>query len=375
MTPQQTCFRLAGNTTVIYVDPLRSPLWRLRALPTHSRQPASFALQPIAPNLWRLTLPAIFLPMAIYKRIGWCRALNNWAITKFVSRAIRGLGIANFVVWVYQITFEGAPLLRRSDLIVYDCIDDWAGGATSPGERKFFARLDQSLCATADVVFFGSNALARARRPLARTSALVPQGVDLEHFLREGRDKLSAPADLASLARPRIGLVGVLNKERIDIALLCEMARRHPEWSLALIGPVWPGLDTELLAKFSNIHLLGNKTKEQLGDYMAALDVCILPYLINDFTRAIFPLKLFEYLASGNPFVSTAIPACSEYPELIHVAASHEAFMVAVERSLLETDSVARERRVAAARANDWAVRVASKVSVVSQALASRQSR
>jgi glycosyltransferase involved in cell wall biosynthesis len=370
-TPQQICSRLSGQCRVLYVEPLRSPLWRARKAATQSTEPTGPPRQ-VSANLWVLTLPPVFMPLALYRRVPMLRRFNNALMSHLVKRAADSLGFRDALVWVYMITHEGASLLDESPLTVYDCIDEWAGATADEGLKRYFAQLDRQLCMDADVLFLGSNQLAAPRRALNDCHEVVPQGVELAHFLPPTDPVATMPADLLGLNKPIIGLVGVLNRERIDIELLCHLARSRPHWSIVLVGPVWDGLDVASLALCENIHLLGNKPREVLGQYLAAFDVCMLPYLINDFTRNIFPLKLFEYLAAGKPFVSTPIPACAEFPRLIRTAADQAAFLVAVEIALAERDTALRDERIDTARANDWSRRVADKSGFVAQQLARR---
>lgn len=373
-TPQQICSRLAPKSRVLYVEPLRSPLWKVRKAATQSREEAGPPRQ-AARNLWVLTLPSVFVPLALYRRLPFLRRFNNALMSRLVARASKTLGFEQAVVWVYMITHQGAALMSQSPLTVYDCIDEWAGATSDPALKRFFSQLDRQLCTDADVLFLGSNQLAAPRRALNDCHALVPQGVELAHFLPPDDAAATMPPELAALNKPIIGLVGVLNRERIDIELLRHLARSRPQWSIVLVGPVWEGLDVAALEQHPNIHLLGNKPRELLGRYLAAFDVCMLPYLLNDFTRNIFPLKLFEYLAAGKPFVSTPIPACEEFPGLIRTAPDHASFLTAVDQALAETGTELREARITTARANDWSRRVADKASFVGQQLQQRQAR
>lgn len=349
------------------MEPLRSPLWGLRRASTQSRRPAG-ELAEVEKNLWVLNLPPVFLPLELYRRMPLLRGLNSWLMSVLVRRASRHLGLYNPVVWAYLITHAGAPLWRQAQLSVYDCIDEWAGCTDDASLKRYFTALDRKMCCEADVLFLGSSALAAQRSALNPCHRLVPQGVDLQHFLPPEDGQL--PQDLAHLSRPVIGLVGVLNRERLDIDLLCQMALIRPEWSIVLVGPVWDGLDTARLDRHPNIHRLGNRPREVLGRYLAGFDVCMLPYLINDFTRNIFPLKLFEYLAAGKPFVSTPVPACMEFEDMIRIAEGPDAFVAAVEAAMVEDTPALRERRIALARQNDWDRRVADKLDLVNEAQA-----
>ncbi len=369
-TPQQIASRVARGSRVLYVEPTRSPLWKFRKSPTQSTH-AGGPPREVLPNLWVLTLPAVFAPMALYRRLSALRHLNNVVMSRLVERASARLGLRDPVAWIYQITYEGAPILRRCALTVYDCIDEWAGATSRPSLQRYFAQLDRALCIGADVLFVGSRSLAEPRRALNSCCELVPQGVDLQHFLPPAHASL--PADLSDLPGPVIGLVGVLNRERVDVELVCKLARRYPHGSIVLVGPVWKGLDVQRLSSEPNIHLLGNKPREELGRYLAGFDVCMLPYLINDFTRNIFPLKLFEYLASGKPFVSTAVPACAEFPGLIRVAPDHDSFLDNVDSALAEDDSAIQAKRIALARENDWDRRTSDKARLVARELQRRR--
>jgi glycosyltransferase involved in cell wall biosynthesis len=360
-TPQQIASRLGERgSQVLYVEPMRSPLWWIRRSSTQSAHWGGAPSQ-VLKNVWRLTLPPVFIPLELYRRWPWLRRVNNALFSFFVRRALRGLGLRQFVAWLYLITVVDAPLLQEAKAVVYDCIDEWAGASTDPTEKRFFTALDQQLCRTADVLFVGSSTLAQNRQHLNPSMFLVPQGVDLAHFLPTDPPG-ELPTDLLNLPRPIIGLVGVLNRERLDIELLCHLAQQRPHWSIVLVGPVWKGLDTERLAAFANIHLLGNKPREMLGHYIQAFDVCMLPYLINDFTRNIFPLKLFEYLASGKPFVATMVPACAEFPRLIRCAEGPADFLAALEDALTNDSADLQQERIALARENDWDKRVIDKV-------------
>ena len=372
-TPQQIASRLARDgCRVLYVEPLRSPLWRARKAATQSSNPSGPPKQ-VAERLWIYTLPALFLPLAVYSR--WPllnRLFNHTLMSWLVRRAARKLGFRDAVTWVYQVTHQGASLLKKSTLTVYDCIDEWAGTTSDPRLRRYLQEIDRRMCREADVLFLGSQTLAAFRSDLNPRQEVVPQGVDMSNFLRASQPGLPRPADMVDIPSPIIGLMGVLNRERLDVPLICHLADRRPNWSLVLVGPVWAGLDVEQLKSRPNIHLLGNKPVDKLGDYLGAFDVCMLPYLLNDFTRSIFPLKLFEYLASGKPFVSTPIPACTEFPRLIRTATSRDMFLLAIEAGLNEEDTSLRTERIAAARVNDWDRRTTDKARFVAEELKKR---
>ena len=67
-------------------------------------------------------------------------------------------------------------------------------------------------------------------------------------------------------------------------------------------------VDESRLRSLENVHFLGGKPVDALPGYLKALDVALIPYKLNELTRNIFPLKLYEYLAAGLPIVAAALP-------------------------------------------------------------------
>jgi glycosyltransferase involved in cell wall biosynthesis len=248
---------------------------------------------------------------------------------------------------------------------VYDCIDEWAGLLSSSVLRQYVAKLDENLCRTCDFLFVGSQTLHSARVNLNPNILLVPQGVDFSLFKKASEADTEIPDDMRPIPHPIVGLTGVLNRDRLDVELLCYLADHQPEVSIVLIGPVWKGLRTEELQRRSNIHLLGNKQIEDLPRYLRTFDVSIIPYVLNDFTKNIYPLKLHEYMASGKPIVSTRIPAVAEFAGLVRIADDQEEFRQHIMAALAEHKENLVKKRIAVAAANDWEGRVEKKSQAV----------
>lgn len=58
----------------------------------------------------------------------------------------------------------------------------------------------------------------------------------------------------------------------------------------------------------SCVILTGKQPYERIPEFVAAADVCLLPFQLNDITREVVPIKMYEYMASGRPVVATSLP-------------------------------------------------------------------
>ena len=182
-------------------------------------------------------------------------------------------------------------------------------------------------------------------------------GVDYAVFA-EG-EAWSVPTALGRIPHPRVGLVGRLN-DRIDWGLMERLSEEHPGWHLVLVGPIYlAGIATrnalERLEARANVHLLPAVSRSEMPAYVAGLDVCLIPYRVFEGTVAINPIKLYEYLASGRPVVSTPLPAVLDFADLVACAPA-ETFGRAIEEALDNDTPKAAAARRARARELDWHV-------------------
>jgi hypothetical protein len=86
--------------------------------------------------------------------------------------------------------------------------------------------------------------------------------------------------------------------------------------------------------------------------------VLLIPYLLNEATTAVFPLKVFEYLATGNAVVSTALPSLLPYEPVVRIGRTREEFLAQMEQALLDPPEKRTARR-ALARRHTWEHRLA----------------
>ena len=144
------------------------------------------------------------------------------------------------------------------------------------------------------------------------------------------------------------------------LELLEQVFRARSEWSLVMVGPVGggdPGTRVDPLQELPNVHFLGVRRREEVPAYLKGFDVCLLPSRLNRYTRHMFPLKFFEYLATGKPVVMTLLPSLEEYRSMAYVAEADDAlaFERSIERALEEpAGDPVRRIRIEEARKHDW---------------------
>ncbi|WP_082773966.1 glycosyltransferase family 1 protein [Hymenobacter sp. PAMC 26628] len=252
-------------------------------------------------------------------------------------------GVRRYVFWYYTPMALNKSRHFRPVLTVYDCMDELAAFKFAPPELR---QREQELFGRADLVFTGGLTIYESKREQHPDAHPFPSSIDKAHF-GQARGPMAEPADQVGIAHPRIGFFGVVD-ERLDIELLAQLAANYPEWQFVIIGPVVK-IDPASLPRPINIHYLGGKDYQELPAYLKGWDVATLLFADNESTKFISPTKTPEYLAAGNPVVSTPIrDVIRPYGDLdlVHIAADAEAFGAAIERALTQRDDADWRRRI-----------------------------
>ncbi len=297
--------------------------------------------------------PERWLPQ--FGRPAW---LASWTAVERGRRAatlLRRRGCKTIIFYLWRPHFDDVLNSDAYDLSCYHIVDEYS---FSPSELPLTDQEIQ-LIKRVDQVFIHSPALLERKGHFNPNTLFVPNGVDYRAFATQQEE----PADLRAIPHPRIGYIGVI-KGQLDLKLLLELATRHVEWSFVFVGPRNSlGRDALLvdeLSELPNVHFLGHKPIEIACAYPQHMDVCLLPYKMNDYTKYIYPLKLHEYLAGGKPIVGSPIRSLLDFAHVIKLANTPEQWSQALAESLapdaVSIDQIEKRRSIA--KQVDWATLV-----------------
>ena len=245
---------------------------------------------------------------------------------------------------------------RFSDMVVvYDLLDDLA--IYEPNEQgmpleRTVKHHHRPLVEEADVVLASNPILAERHRSEREDLVLVENGVDLDRFTPEGPVAGSLPEGRI------VGYHGAL-APWFDFDLFTAVADLRPNLTFVLVGPIDPEVEdrADKLAKLANVTLLPAQSSERIGEFVRGFSVGILPFVIDQMTKAVTPLKMYEYLACGVPMVATPLPACVG-EEMVQTAQDPSSFAARIDDALLLNSGERQDLRNHA-RAASWERRVA----------------
>ena len=254
--------------------------------------------------------------------------------------------------------------------VTWDIMDDMPAFHTGRAAKRMQRQAD-ALWSVVDSVWVSSSELLRlSTAALAdRGSTVFPQlvlnGIESKRYLGQtrsiarkgdGRSDHSDHSDHSAeswRARLCLGYVGSI-APWMDWAQLSALAQARPQDTIELIGPVH--IPVPILPP--NIRLLPAVDHAEVPSVLEKFDWGLIPFVNNRLTRAVDPIKYYEYRAAGLPVLSTAFGEMRERTEPDGVWFWDEA----LKRPRLMDEVVAVHQPVGAEwiGAQDWSVRFGS---------------
>jgi glycosyltransferase involved in cell wall biosynthesis len=318
--PQQILSRLSKHHRILFIE-----------------QPVDFVSLHRIPNIIEVSENII----ALQPRIKHENFLDEYE--ELVKVYAQRFDIKNPILWFYGPGYEKLSNMLEHSLIVYDCMDEHTAFKNAYSEG--LVQNERNLLSKADVVFTGGKSLYEAKKSYTKNIYCFPSSVDTNHFEKALKDETEIPEELLQIPEPRVGYYAVID-ERADLKLLQETAKIMPGVSFIMIGPVSKGkVAPEDIPHEKNIYWLGGKPYEDLPKYLKGLNICMMPFALNESTKFISPTKTLEYMAALKPIISTPVKDVTrDYSDTVSIVSSSKEFSKAIEK-LLNESTEEKERR------------------------------
>ncbi|MCC9601464.1 glycosyltransferase [Stieleria sp. JC731] len=282
----------------------------------------------------------------------WDRWLNRWLLSKQLRLASEDAIVITTIPIVADLVGR-LPAARW----VYYCVDDFSVWPGLDGEM--LGRMEDELVAKVDCTIAVSDTLMESLRRRGCSPHLLTHGVDLDFWRTKevgGKDNGlgvdATPAneerDSSSSKEPASNDVYASETPGSDRVLFWGVVdrRMNADWVLALADSMDSGKvilagphqdpDPRLLSH-QRVRTLGALPFEELPQLAATADVLIMPYADLPVTRAMQPLKLKEYLATGKPVVVSPLPATAAWEDCLYIVHDQASFIAKV-HSLMDRE-------------------------------------
>lgn len=316
--PQYLAEELSRNNKILYVNPCESLLHWVSLL---SRKKRSFrsSLWKVSPNLMVFTAPPFFLSRKMYD-VNCLAYSYNLFLGLRLRKVMRILGWDRVeVMWLSYPNQLFLTNLIPHKKLCYDIMDDYPYLRKIKFLKHQLDVMHRKLIDRADLIFVSSTELYKKLKN-KKNIYVIKNAVDMTLF--NPFLKYDIPSELENLSRPLVGVVGYVG-HWIDLEIIYRSAKIHPKWSFIVIGPIHRNINKY---KADNLYFLGEKKHSELPKYISFFDVCIIPFIKNELTHKVNPIKMFEYLAMNKAVLAAQTEELKRYQDYCYLYSGFKEF-------------------------------------------------
>ena len=273
---------------------------------------------------------------------------NDKYIKKDTKDKLKNIGFLDVdVLWISNPKQFWLTNIINYKKLIFRIPDDFSEFGVFP---KGIEIIEKKLIEKSDIVFVTAEKLGEKVKKYGKKPYLLPNGCEIEHFLSS---KGFIPSEYKNDKRKKVIYVGAIG-EWFDVELVKNMSEKLLDINIYIIGKA--KIDLSMLQNRENVKLLGSKPYSDIPNYIKNADLAIIPFINNDFTDRINPIKLFEYFACGVPVVCSNMLEVRRLNSPAKVATNREDFIRKV-KDILENCRENDDEFINFAKKNSWSSR------------------
>ncbi|TWR28410.1 glycosyltransferase family 1 protein [Mucilaginibacter achroorhodeus] len=272
---------------------------------------------------------------------------NGWLLKRTVRKALKKLEMQDDLINFTSFNpgmgaMTGRKFKEKS--LIYHCYDEIKGAHSWLSRHGL--RLEAIFMKMADAVIVTSQGLYESKKDFAKQCFIVKNAVKVDLF------KKGFTAE-PNRSKTVIGYVGTVD-DRSNYDILEHLFTNMPDAEFVFVGRILSERGVNILKKYPNVKIEGAKRPEELPAYLQTFSAGIIPFVKDDLTKGIYPMKINEYLAAGLPVVSTNFGDISDFASLVKITDDKQDFLEALLAEIGNDNAEKRTARLKTAEGNTW---------------------
>lgn len=288
------------------------------------------------------------LPTASVKNETLLKWFYRWNTNKYkrhVRKIQKRLKLKDSIILTAFNPVYGLAMIGELDekSNVYYCYD----GMDLNRNNAKTIELEKEFCEKVDAVITTSDYLNDEKKQFNSNSVVVKNGVDYDMFVPFAKAKVNTES------KKKVGYTGSLDY-RFDIDLVEYAVQELPDVVFEFTGGIQNQKVMDRLKKYDNVIFQPAVHASEVPDIVAKFDVGIIPYLLSEINKNIYPLKINEYLAIGVPVIMTEFAVLKDFEGIANITRSKEEFVVQIKNQIENDSEEMIKQRIEFAKSNSW---------------------
>lgn len=272
-----------------------------------------------------------FFKVAIQGKKWWYTAFNYKKIQDDIKEAIHFINMSNKILFLENPMAVGIIGKIEEDKFAFDAIDNWLYHPQMKKNYELIKRNYELVEEKADIIFTVSESL-KDLFSKNKNVYWVPNGVDVTRFDKALTTKKKK--------YPTIGYMGKI-QDRVNFELIEEILKTYTKNQFLVMGPIYSQQKKAKAIEnsYENITFLGDIHYDDLPQKMQEIDIAVIPHKVDEFTKSMNPLKIYEYLAAGKQVITTDVAGIQELSNYVYIAKDDKEFIELIEKAIKKYQS------------------------------------
>jgi hypothetical protein len=255
--------------------------------------------------------------------------LETRRLAKSLKLISRKYGFSNAIIWSSTLNTHQLRRFFPHNKIIYYVVDDWR--YYDHKDAAFVEKNEIKNAQECDFVVTISKSLSERFYSYGAKVIESTIGITLADH------DLQIIPEIRGLGKNLVGYVGNLAKH-VDYDLVKSMLFTFKNLKLIIIGPRQRNkteLEENGLLNNKRIYCFDSVNIQNLFDYLYSVDICILPFKLNEITRASDPMKMYDYLQSERQTIAMKVNEEMErFQPFAYICCNHRDFLESIKIAL-----------------------------------------
>jgi len=237
------------------------------------------------------------------------------------------------------------------NLLIADLVDDVIARNDDEFIKQEYIENYKNILPRCNYIFSTGKSLRRYENIAKQPIYVLPNGVNFSEF-----DKKRSEIGPVIKERKIAGYVGSIN-HTMDVDLIEFVVNDNPTIDFVIygfcdsIGRAY----IKKLKKIKNFYYMGPVVYTAVPEILSSFDVLISFKKKSKDTIGGDSIKLYEYLATGKPIVTTSVSPADRFESLVYMADEPKKFSKCLRKAISENDELIIMKRKTIAKKNSWA--------------------
>ena len=232
-------------------------------------------------------------------------------------------------------------------IIVYDCMDDLVALAINDFKRRKVLYNESEIIKKSSLIFVSSQELKNVLNKRYSGQISNKKLILCRNAYNGSVANIESKNKNSVFTLVYFGTIS----SWFNMDLLLKSLEKYENIKYVLAGPIIEGVE---IPKHNRIEYIGVIDHNSLDQLATKADCFVMPFLLNDVTKSVDPVKFYEYINYNKNIITIYYPEIERYSKFVDFYHDSETYFAAINYAMNNGVKYSNEERIQFLNENSW---------------------